>query len=146
MKLAIVKFGKPALSPCEELIEEYQKRLRLLCKCDSVIKKEKDEAAFIAAGNFSPTNPLVIFDERGKDFTSKQLAKKMETWSADSRCKQVTFVIGPSYGVSDATRSQAQEVWSLSKLTLQGDYAWALLWEQIYRAFCIMRGTGYHHE
>ena len=119
----------------------YRQRLAPMVKVeDIVLKDEKDLPAM------SGTDILVLLDETGNNWSSKDLAGKIATWQQRGTIKSVAFLIGGPYGVSQEVKHAATETWSLSRATFQGDIAWALVWEQIYRAYSIIKGTGYHHE
>jgi 23S rRNA (pseudouridine1915-N3)-methyltransferase len=55
-------------------------------------------------------------------------------------------VVGDSHGLSQDVRDAADFTWALSPLTLQGDLAWLVLWEQVYRAVTLNKGIPYHHD
>jgi len=60
-----------------------------------------------------------------------------------SGTKQITFVLGGHYGLSDAVRDRADFVLALSRMTLTHDLARVLLIEQVYRAFTIIHDLPY---
>jgi 23S rRNA (pseudouridine1915-N3)-methyltransferase len=88
----------------------------------------------------------VVLDERGKDLSSPELAQFIQSKMDLGHTKSLSFVIGGPYGISDELRQQADFVWRLSKGVFPSDLAWVMVWEQIYRAANILRGTPYHHE
>ena len=75
-----------------------------------------------------------------------ELAKKLQLLTNEGRLKSVVFYIGGSYGIFSSILDKANLKLSLSKLTFQGDLAWLLLWEQVYRAYSIINNSSYHHE
>lgn len=85
---------------------------------------------------------LVLLDERGKQFTSQQLANQLSDWQSDGR--DLCLVIGGPDGVSGAVRKRSNFVWSLSQLTLPHGMARVLLAEQLYRAWSLQTGHPYH--
>ena len=95
--------------------------------------------------NVKPTDDLILLDERGRQFTSMELAKVLQDKISYSG-KDIIFVIGGAYGFSDAVYSRADSKISLSKMTFSHQMVRAIFAEQIYRAFTIMRGEPYHHE
>ena len=54
----------------------------------------------------------VALDERGKTWTSVELAKQLEDWLGSH--SQVTFMIGGADGLADQCIDRADRIWSLS--------------------------------
>ena len=91
-----------------------------------------------------PTEQVVLLDERGEQQTSRSLASRMSDWQSDGR--NLCFIIGGPDGVSEAVRLRADQLWSLSQLTLPHGLARALLVEQLYRAWSLQTGHPYHRD
>lgn len=87
---------------------------------------------------------VVLLDERGSQFTSTELARKLAGWQAGGR--DLAFVIGGPDGVSKSLVERADVVWSLSKLTLPHGLARVLVAEQLYRAWALTAGHPYHRD
>jgi 23S rRNA (pseudouridine1915-N3)-methyltransferase len=85
---------------------------------------------------------VVILDERGKEFSSEELAARLNDWQGDGR--DLVFVIGGPDGVSRDLMARADLSWSLSRLTLPHGLARVLFAEQLYRAWCLTTGHPYH--
>ena len=110
-------------------------------------KNDKSQHAMAAEGEqilakLSPTEQVVLLDERGKELASRILAARLTDWQTDSR--DLCFIIGGPDGVSDAIRQRADFIWSLSQLTLPHGMARVLLAEQLYRAWSLQTGHPYH--
>lgn len=88
---------------------------------------------------------LILCDERGKNLSSKGLAKLFQERER-AATRRLVFCIGGAMGVADALRQRANFMLSLSQMTLPHALARVLLVEQIYRAHCINSGHPYHHE
>lgn len=88
---------------------------------------------------------LVLLDEKGKQCTSVDLAKKLGQWRRGTH-KQLAFLIGSAYGFDQSVYSRADAVLGLSLLTLPHQLVRLLMLEQLYRACTIQRGESYHHE
>ena len=95
--------------------------------------------------NVRPADDLILMDEKGKQYTSVELAKVIQD-KISYAGKDMVFVIGGAYGFSDAVYQRAYSRISLSKMTFSHQMVRAIFVEQIYRAFTIMRGEPYHHE
>lgn len=91
-----------------------------------------------------PSEHVVVLDERGKQFSSKELAGKLNEWQTAGQ--DLVFVIGGPDGVSDELSARANTRWSLSKLTLPHGLARIVFAEQIYRAWSLSTGHPYHRE
>lgn len=88
---------------------------------------------------------LVLLDERGREYTSRQFAgfidKKVQTVA-----KNLVFVIGGPYGFSQAVYNRADALLSLSKMTFPHELIRLFFVEQLYRAFSITANLPYHHD
>ena len=88
---------------------------------------------------------LVLLDEKGREFTSREFSKFLEQ-KMQSVSKRLVLLIGGPYGFSPRVYEAAQGKISLSKMTFSHQMVRLFLVEQIYRAFTIMRGEPYHHD
>ena len=88
---------------------------------------------------------LVLLDEHGSTFSSLDWARNLELKRAHL-LKDLVFVIGGPYGFSQAVRSRADELLSLSRMTFSHQLVRVVFLEQLYRALTIIRGEPYHHE
>ena len=95
--------------------------------------------------NVKLNDDVILLDERGKQYTSVELAKVLQD-KISYIGKDITFVIGGAYGFSQEVYSRANSKISLSKMTFSHQMVRAIVAEQIYRAFTIIRGEPYHHE
>lgn len=87
---------------------------------------------------------VLALDENGRRVTSRQLAGLLERQLLDG-CAELALAVGGAYGLSDALKTRADEVVSLSPLTLTHQLARLLLFEQLYRALTIVRNEPYHN-
>ena len=88
---------------------------------------------------------VVLLDDKGKSFTSKEMAIWLEQKQAQS-IKKMVFVIGGAYGFSADVYTRTNEKISLSKLTFSHQIVRPIFLEQLYRCFTIINGEPYHHE
>lgn len=145
MRLTVLKIGRVSYPEIRTLAAMYEERLGPFVKVESV--EVKDEAAAIKLlKRPASEHPVIALDERGKVFSSPELAENIRRLTDDPGVKSVTFLIGGPMGLSEGLRRDARITWSLSKATFTSDMAWLFVWEQIYRAYNILKGTGYHHE
>jgi len=87
---------------------------------------------------------IVVLDEGGRTFTTRQLAGNLGRWQGAGR--DVAFIIGGADGTAEALRNGANMVWSLSPLTLPHHLVRVVLAEQLYRAVSILNNHPYHRE
>ncbi|MDA0570683.1 23S rRNA (pseudouridine(1915)-N(3))-methyltransferase RlmH [Burkholderia gladioli] len=85
---------------------------------------------------------LVALDERGRDWTSMQLAQALPGWQQDGR--DVAFVIGGADGLDPQLKARADLLLRISSLTLPHGMVRVLLAEQLYRAWSITQNHPYH--
>lgn len=157
MKIKVISIGKTSSKELQSLVNEYQKRLKHYIQVDWVEvpdyknrgKVSPDELKRIEGETIlkhvAPGDALVLFDEKGKEFTSKQFSeffrKKM-----NSGLRTLVFVIGGAYGFSDEVYAKAESKIALSKLTFPHQLIRVFVLEQIYRSYTILKGEPYHHE
>jgi len=87
---------------------------------------------------------LIVLDEKGKNFSSIALSKKMESWLPMGQ--DIVLVIGGADGIDPKIKQQADEKWSLSSFTLPHALVRVVVTEQLYRAWSILKGHPYHRE
>ncbi len=81
-------------------------------------------------------------DERGERLTSPQFAELLSR--ARDAARDVAFVVGGAYGLTDGLRARAGKVLQLAPFTVPHELARLILAEQLYRAGTILRGEPYH--
>lgn len=154
MKLHIVAVGHKMPGWVADGFDEYAKRmppeLRIELRelkpelrsggrgADSVMAAERVriEAALPKGAR------LVALDERGRDWTSMQLAQALPGWQQDGR--DVAFVIGGADGLDPQLKARADLLLRISSLTLPHGMVRVLLAEQLYRAWSITQNHPYH--
>jgi 23S rRNA (pseudouridine1915-N3)-methyltransferase len=88
---------------------------------------------------------MVALDERGKQFSSRELADFIQS-RANESTRRLIFVIGGAFGLDETVLRRADIKWSLSTLTFPHQLVRLILAEQLYRAFTILRNEKYHHD
>jgi len=112
-------------------------------KSTPIEKNIKEEGERIQSA--IPTNTkLIILDEKGKDFSSIELSKKIEGWLPVGQ--DIALVVGGADGIDPDIKQQADEKWSLSSFTLPHALVRVVVAEQLYRAWSILQGHPYHRE
>lgn len=88
---------------------------------------------------------LVLLDERGKEYTSRQFADYISR-SLLSLQTNMVFYLGGPFGFSKDIYDRANDMVALSKMTFTHEMARVLTLEQLYRAMSIIKGEKYHHD
>jgi 23S rRNA (pseudouridine1915-N3)-methyltransferase len=87
----------------------------------------------------------ILLDERGAEWTSRQLAEKLARWRDDGvAC--ATFWIGGADGVSQSVKDNADETLAFGRQTWPHRLVRVMISEQIYRAVTILSGNPYHRD
>jgi 23S rRNA (pseudouridine1915-N3)-methyltransferase len=87
---------------------------------------------------------LVALDEKGRSFTTRQLAEQLRIWLASG--ENLALLIGGPDGLAPQCIDAARLTWSLSPLTLPHGLARVVVAEQLYRAWTLTTGHPYHRD
>lgn len=140
MKLRIAWIGKTREAAIQTLTDEYLQRLSHYSDAQGITVK--DESSLLKLrGREGAT--LVLLDNRGKQFSSEELAEFLRN-HRDRVASPLMFAVGPADGFGPEIRQEAKLLLSLGKMTLAHELARVVLLEQLYRAFTILKGHPYH--
>lgn len=157
MRINLVCMGKTADKEIAALLKYYENRLPKYWNFElteiadvknaknltpELLKKEEGKLFLNFIEN---SDYVVILDEKGAQWTSRQFAGKIDQWMSAS-IKKVVFIVGGAYGFSDEIYSRANEKISLSKMTFTHQMIRLFFLEQIYRADQILQGKPYHND
>ncbi len=157
MKIKLLVVGKTDDKRIQSLIDDYTNRLKHYIPFDlevipdiKNVKKlsmdqQKTKEGELILSKVSPSDRLILLDEKGKEFSSMNFSKYIQK-HMNSGVKQVIFVVGGPYGFSKEVYSKAQGKISLSQMTFSHQMIRLFFVEQIYRAFTILKNEPYHHE
>lgn len=84
----------------------------------------------------------IALDRIGRTMDTKTLAKRLQTWHDNQQ--SICFIVGGPEGLSQDFLKNADEIWSLSAMTLPHPLVRIVLSEQIYRAWTITINHPYH--
>jgi len=126
------------LKPAPAIVELEEKR-----KLPPAQLKAR-EAELIAAA-LPPGALLVALDERGQQWSSRELAERLAAWR-DRGAAALAFAIGGANGLGPAIIERADAVVSLGAMTWPHLMVRSLLLEQLYRAQQILAGHPYHRD
>ncbi len=151
MRLTLAVVGKPRNAGLAAAIHEYETRAARYWPLDvhevkeeravrdpRLVRQREGERLLQSAGN----SHIVACDGAGKSFTSEKFAQ----WLNGERdhARDIAFVIGGAYGLSDEVLAKSRTKMSLAPWTLSHELARLVLAEQLYRAGTIVRGEPYH--
>jgi len=153
MRLVVAVVGRPRDPNLASIIHDYETRAGRYWPLD--VREVREETARGSSTDLvrqregdrllaaTPEGSrLVACDERGDAMTSHQFAAWLQ--AARERARDVAFVIGGAFGLSDSVRGAAERRVSLAAWTLPHELARLVLAEQLYRAGTIVRGEPYH--
>ncbi len=89
-----------------------------------------------------PRDRVIALEVGGRNWSTEKLAGQLENWQLDGR--DVSFLVGGPDGLANICRDRADQLWSLSALTLPHPLVRILLAEQLYRAWSVTRNHPYH--
>ncbi|SCY55287.1 23S rRNA (pseudouridine1915-N3)-methyltransferase [Nitrosospira sp. Nl5] len=89
-----------------------------------------------------PKCRIVAMDERGRQWTTAQLANSITGWMRNGG--DTAFIVGGADGLDASIKNLADEVLALSALTLPHGLVRILLAEQLYRAVSLIKRHPYH--
>ena len=157
MKILMISVGAMREKPLKELAEKYMERIPHYMPFEACVipdspssknatadsRKAKEGDAIL--GKISPGDFVVLFDERGKEMTSREFSVFIDR-KASTLSRNLVFVIGGPYGFAQAVYDRADMSLCLSKMTFTHETARMIALEQIYRAMTILKGEPYHHD
>ena len=139
MRLHIIARGKIGRSPESELVDRYLKRISWPTK----ITELPDRGGAMPA--VERNSRTIVFDEKGEQLTSAQIAELLGRWRDDG-VSEARFCLGAADGFDDADRAMADRLIAFGKATWPHMMARAMLAEQLYRATSILANHPYHRE
>ncbi len=146
MNIIIISPGKSKNYLGEDIVIEYTSRLLHYSSVEwkhiqGLDMKEEGEKIMKA---IPESSYVVILDERGRAFTSVEFSDFLDKRMNES-VKNLVFVIGGAYGISETVKEKGNIIMSLSPLVFPHELVRSILAEQLYRGFTILKGEKYHH-
>lgn len=157
MKITFLCIGKTGKKFLEEGEQEYLNRLKHYVKIERIelpdlknakkLTKEqvKKEEGNLFLSKIPQGDQLVLLDERGKQYSSIEFSSFLERKNV-SGLKGITFLVGGAYGFSEEVYARSNSKISLSAMTFSHQMIRMIFFEQLYRAYTILKGEPYHHE
>ena len=157
MKIFFVQTGKTTEKYIAEGISLYEKRIKKFLPFKIITttslkstrnlnpEEVKSREGKLLLDVLSKDDYVILLDERGKEFTTAELASFVRRSFIVLR-RNIVFVSGGAWGFSPEVYSRADMKLSLSKLTLPHQLVRLLFLEQLYRVLTLIEGIPYHHE
>ncbi len=152
MKLSLLWVGKTKNRQLLSLLQEYERRIRRFCELRLIeIKSEEQGNALRVVARegerllakIRTDDFLIALDRRGRDLSSEDFGKLIAE-KRNHSLKNLVFLVGGPFGLSEPIRARADQLLSLSRMTLNHEITRLVLLEQVYRAFTLMHGIPYH--
>lgn len=153
--MKLLQVGKTKERFTHEAFAHYEKRIRKYTKLEPIIvpsakgKRSTEEIKREEAKGIRQRLPkkatLVLLDEKGKSMDSEGFAKELSSLMEQGG-KELTFVIGGAYGLSQDLKEDAHLLLALSKMTFSHQLTRIVLLEQLYRGLSILHGDPYHNN
>ncbi|MFQ3582053.1 MAG: 23S rRNA (pseudouridine(1915)-N(3))-methyltransferase RlmH [Chloracidobacterium sp.] len=154
MRVTFFVVGKTKSAHWDALAHDYGERIRRFVPGSIQVVREAEpalaanpelararEAKHLLAA-LPASAYVVLLDVAGEVVSSEALAEKMRKWR-DTGVRDLCFVTGGHWGVTEAVRQRADWRWSLSKLTFTHEMARVLAAEQVYRALARLANVPY---
>jgi 23S rRNA (pseudouridine1915-N3)-methyltransferase len=157
MKLQLWSIGKNHESYVQEGVELFTRRIRHYFPVEwKLIPPPKNAAALPETdlkkkegeqilGLLEKDDFLLLLDEKGRLMSSPETATLLRN-KADAGTRNMVFLIGGAFGVSEDVKKRAGLTWSFSPLVFPHQLMRLMLAEQLYRACTILNKEKYHHS
>lgn len=156
MKIILRAGGVIRSGPEREMIDDYMQRAQGLARGTGFLSVEEQQIDLRSAksrdietktllGDMPAGAKLVIFDERGKTPTSRQISKQFAHWRDDG-ISQLVLTIGGADGFEPSTIPAGTTRWAFGPQTWPHKMVRLMAAEQIYRALSILARSPYHRD
>lgn len=155
VRIKVISVGKTKEAWVKTGILHYQKLLKRFAELQLIeIKEEKitkgkeTQAVLDAEGErilryIRKSGLSIALDLKGKHFSSESFARLLDQ-NVRRGYSEFIFILGGALGLSPKILDICPIKLSLSQMTFTHEMSRVILLEQIYRAFSILKGTGYH--
>ena len=157
MKITLLTIGKTEDKYLLEGLDIYLKRLKqyisfkileipeLKGTKSLTREQQKIKEAELIFKNIHSTDHVILLDENGQEFSSKQFSNFLNKKMVGGQ-QHLVFIVGGPYGFSEEIYLRSNENISLSRMTYSHQMIRLLFTEQLYRAYTILKGEPYHHD
>ena len=155
LSVDVICVGKLKEKFFSEACDEYKKRLGAYCKLNiyelaetpasnaaRAVSALEEEGERILAK--MPKDAYIIcMCIEGTQMSSETLSEKISSLKCSGKSR-ICFIIGGSNGIDEKIKKKADLRLSMSPMTFPHHLARVMVLEQLYRAFKIEEGSGYH--
>jgi len=154
MQIHLVAVGNRMPTWVTEGFQDYTKRLPRECELvlreiapgkrgkNADLARIREEEGERILASLSRDDQVIALEVGGKPWDTVQLSNQVKDWMRDGR--RIALMVGGPEGLSDACRARANQLWSLSPLTLPHPIVRIIVAEQIYRAWSLINNHPYH--
>lgn len=154
MQIHLVAVGNRMPTWVTEGFQDYAKRLPRECELvlreiapgkrgkNADLARIREEEGERILASLSRDDQVIALEVGGKPWDTVQLSNQVKDWMRDGR--RIALMVGGPEGLSDACRARANQLWSLSPLTLPHPIVRIIVAEQIYRAWSLINNHPYH--
>lgn len=158
LRVKVICIGRLKEPYLRDACAEYQKRLSSFCRLEveelapARVPEAASDAQIAAAlaqegerilAQIPSSAYVYAMCIEGKQRGSEQFSAELTRLTVEG-VSSVCFLIGGSWGLSEAAKARAQAKLSMSQMTFPHQLARVMLLEQLYRAFEIGSGGKYH--
>jgi 23S rRNA (pseudouridine1915-N3)-methyltransferase len=109
------------------------------------IVRQMEEEGKMILRHVTGFDRVILLDEGGREMGSVAFSEMLQQLM-NRGTRKLLFVTGGAHGFSEEVYAQFTERLSLSQMTFSHQMVRLFFTEQLYRAFTILRGEGYHHR
>jgi 23S rRNA (pseudouridine1915-N3)-methyltransferase len=158
MKISVLAVGRLKAGPEQQLADRYLERLSKAgpavglefagvvefpeSRARSAPERRREEADRLR-GQIAAGTALLLLDERGRNFSSEDLAHRIGGFR-DAGRRGLAFALGGPDGHEESLRGEAELTLSFGAQTWPHQLVRIMLAEQLYRAATILSGHPYH--
>lgn len=156
MKVRLLTLGHKMPEWVEAAFNTYNQRLPQHLKLDLVeinaINRQKNLStaqikaleAEALSKHMDASDYTVALDEKGKAVSTQDWAKALDDWQMMGQ--NINIIIGGADGLDHSIKQQANQLWSLSRMTFPHQLVRVIIAEQLYRAHSLLTNHPYHRE
>lgn len=157
MNITLLMIGNTSEAFVHDGYEIFLKRLKHYIKVKEIIipdlkdrkhlnaEQIKEKEAVLILEKLTAANYSILLDEHGKEFSSIEFSGFLQK-AMNAGTRDLFFIIGGAYGVSDSVKQKADITVSLSRMTFTHQFIRLIFAEQLYRSLTILKNEPYHNE